>query len=215
MFGRRKKDAAAPEPEIRDAARDVVVPGARASGPWDAQERDPQAPGYIDLGALRIKGRDGVGLQLPTENGQVSAVLVVVEGAAMELRVFAASRSGGEWADVLTDLKREIERREGDWKDADGPFGPEVRLRVPVTAQDGRPGTQDSRILGIEGPRWLLRATLLGDAAADESAAEPLLDILRDVIVVRGAEPRMVREALPLRMPPGATAEPGTASQEV
>ncbi|MFD1858729.1 DUF3710 domain-containing protein [Aeromicrobium camelliae] len=215
MFGRRKKDAAAAEhTETPDVAAEVTVPATRSAGPWDSSERDPDGPGYVDLGALRIKGRDGVGLQLPTENGQLTSVLVVVEGSAMELRIFAASRSGGEWGDVLTDLKREVERREGDWKDADGPFGPELHFRVEVTAQDGRTGVQQSRILGVEGPRWLLRATLLGQAATDETAAEPLLEILRDVVVVRGSDPRMVREPLPLRMPPGVTPQSSQPSQE-
>ncbi|WP_293782987.1 DUF3710 domain-containing protein [uncultured Aeromicrobium sp.] len=213
MFGRRKKDAAAAE-HTHDVTSEARVPGPRSAGPWDSSERDPQGPGYVDLGALRIKGREGVGLQLPSENGRPTSVLVVVEGSAMELRIFAASRSGGEWADVLTDLKREVERREGEWKDADGPFGAELRVRVQVTAQDGRTGVQESRILGVEGPRWLLRATLLGRAATDDAAAEQLLEILRDIVVVRGSDPRMVREPLPLRVPPGVTPAPAQPSGE-
>ena len=205
MFGRRKNQTPEQEAPVTQEF-DPASLGPRDRGPWDSSERDPGSPGYVDLGSLRIKGRDGVGLQLPQENGALSSVLVVLEGAnsAMELRIFAASRSGGEWADVLQDLKREVERRDGEWKETDGPFGDELRFRVQVQTQDGRTGTQDSRILAVEGPRWLLRATLLGAAAGDEAAAEPLLELLRDVIVVRGDEPRMVREPLPLQLPPGA-----------
>ncbi len=208
MFGRRKNQAPDDGPTTPQDF-DPADLGSRAGGPWDSSERDPDSAGYVDLGSLRIKGREGVGLQLPQENGTLSSVLVVLEGAnsAMELRIFAASRSGGEWSDVLQDLKREVERRDGEWKETDGPFGDELRFRVQVQTQDGRTGTQDSRILAVEGPRWLLRATLLGAAAGDETAAEPLLEILREVIVVRGDEPRMVREPLPLQLPPGAVAQ--------
>lgn len=204
MFGRRKNHAQELEPEVPETP---APSGPRAHGPWDDSERDPDGPGYVDLGALRIKGRDGIRLQLPQDNGAPSSVLVSQEGAqaAMELRAFAASRSGGEWHDVLTDLKREVERRDGKWKDAEGPFGDELLLRVPVTTSEGRTGTQESRVIGVEGQRWLLRATLLGAAAADAEAAEPLLAVLRDVVVVRGNEPRMVREPMPLQIPPGAS----------
>jgi len=175
-------------------------------------ERDPDQPGYLDLGALRIKGSEGINLQLPQENGAPTAVLVVRTDAqaAMELRAFAASRSGGEWHDVLTDVKREVERRDGDWKDADGPFGDELLVRVPVTASDGRAGVQESRIIGVEGPRWLLRATLLGEAASDPETAEKLIAVLRDVIIVRGGEPRMVREPLPLQTPSDPSDSPSS-----
>ena len=70
---------------------------------------------------------------------------------------------------------------------------------------DGEQGFQPSRIVGIEGPRWLLRATFLGDAGLNPSDEGLLMDTLRDVIVVRGAEPRIPREALMLTLPANAT----------
>ncbi len=40
-------------------------------------------------------------------------------------------------------------------------------MTVPATTDDGQTGVQPSRIIGVEGPRWMLRATLLGEAALD------------------------------------------------
>jgi hypothetical protein len=59
-------------------------------------------------------------------------------------------------------------------------------------------------VIGIDGPRWLLRGTVLGRAAVEPDAAPPMEDSLRNVVVVRGSEPMAPREALGLRLPAGA-----------
>jgi hypothetical protein len=46
-----------------------------------------------------------------------------------------------------------------------------------------------------------LRAVLTGRAAIEDAAAEPLLEVLRRVVVVRGQEPMAPREVLPLTLP--------------
>ena len=40
-------------------------------------------------------------------------------------------------------------------------------LVVPVEDPDGKIFSQTSRVIGIDGPRWLLRATILGRAAVE------------------------------------------------
>lgn len=195
--------AAAPE-----APAPVVVEGVRSAGPWDASERSPDGdPAYIDLGALLVRVRVGLDLQMPTdsEDGAVGSVVLVAENGGLELRAFAAPKSGGLWDEVRGDLVAEVERLKGEQETVDGPFGPELRVRVPVTLADGSAGFQPSRIVGIDGPRWMLRATFLGAAALEPPADDLLSRALRDVIVVRGDAPRMAREALLLKVPEGST----------
>jgi hypothetical protein len=61
-----------------------------------------------------------------------------------------------------------------------------------------------ARFVGVDAPRWFLRALLTGAAATDDQAAQPLLDVLRDVVVVRGEDPMPAREPLVLNLPPEA-----------
>ena len=61
-----------------------------------------------------------------------------------------------------------------------------------------------ARFVGVDGPRWFLRAMYTGSAAVDPDAAAPLEAALRDVVVVRGSDPMAVRDPLPLRLPPQA-----------
>lgn len=190
-----------------------AVEGVRHLGPWDSSERtrgDDQS--YLDLGPLLVRVHDGIDVQMPTDGdgGEIGSVVLVAADAALELRAFAATRSGGLWDEVRDDLIIEVERLDGECVQVDGLFGPELLVKVPVDLPDGEKGFQPSRIVGIEGPRWLLRATFLGDAGLNPSDEGLLMDSLRDVIVQRGSEPRIPRESLLLTLPANATVvEPG------
>jgi hypothetical protein len=63
-------------------------------------------------------------------------------------------------------------------------------------------------VVGVDGPRWLLRGTVLGRAAIEPDAAAQLEDSFRRVIVVRGSEPMAPREPLGLTLPAGAQPPP-------
>jgi hypothetical protein len=181
-------------------------------GPWDADERDvdTEATGTVDLGGMIVTGRPGLELRLQTDQatGAVGAAMLVGANGAVELRAFAASRSGGIWDDIRREIAAEASNRGGTATESEGPYGAELRVKVPIKAADGRSGTQTSRIVGIEGPRWLLRATYLGTAATESDPDGPLESAVRDVVVVRGGVAMAPREPIPLRMPPGAGPAP-------
>jgi hypothetical protein len=209
MVRRRKQDKIAADADV--PAEPEPVAGPRAAGPWDASEKSPgDDPSYLDLGALVVRANEAYAVQLPTEgeSSDIGSVVLVAEDAALELRAFAATRSGGLWDEVRDDLILEVTRLGGTSGQVDGPFGPELHVQVPVELPDGEAGFQPSRILGIEGPRWLLRATFLGDAALNPSDEGVLMDALKDVIVVRGDDPRIPREALLLTLPDNAVVAP-------
>ncbi len=221
MIRRRRREDAEVEPTEAAPAPAPAAPG-REDGPWDVRENPGTEPGYVDLGSLRIKGREGLNIQLPQDkDGNAGAAVVVTDDSGVELRVFAASRSGGLWDEVREELKADVLRREGQVEEHDGPHGPELHVRVPATLPSGEPGVQPSRIVGVEGPRWLLRATFFGRPALDPTDQEHvLLQVFRDVVVVRGDEPRPVRELLRLTVPEGAvrqqppTSAPGSDERQ-
>jgi hypothetical protein len=211
MFGRKRSI----EDGDRQPAADDAAPEVVREGPFDVSEVDLSAPSgpRVDLGSLLVTGGEGLELRLQADQqtSAVTGVMLAGAGGALELRAFAAPKSGGLWAELLDEIVTEAERLGGAARRDDGPFGPELRLQVPVTAADGRSGVQVSRVVGVEGPRWLLRATFLGAAAGTGTPAAQLEQALRQLIVVRGPEPMSPRQPLPLRLPPGATAAPGAA----
>ncbi len=212
LFRRRRGDDAA-EPTADPSAEtgaeatadEVEEPRAlspRPDGPWDASER-PDAEGHVDLGGLRIAGRDGMELRLEVDEGtgSVNGVAVVLGGTAVLQHAYAAPRRQGIWDEIRAEIAAGVTRQGGTADEVPGPFGRELLVRVPVRSSDGRTGHQAQRFVGVDGPRWFLRAVFQGPAAHDAAAAADLEAVVRDVVVVRGAEAMAPREVLPLRLP--------------
>ncbi len=218
LFRRRRGDDAA-EPTADSSADGAVEAPAdeveeprelspRPDGPWDSAER-PDAEGHVDLGGLRIAGRDGMELRLEVDEatGTVNGVAVVLAGSAVLLHAYAAPRRQGIWDEIRAEIAAGVTRQGGTADEVPGLFGRELLVRVPVRSADGRTGHQAQRFVGIDGPRWFLRAVFQGPAAHDAAAAADLEAVVRDVVVVRGAEAMAPREVLPLRLPQEATDE--------
>jgi len=177
----------------------------RSRGPWDRGETstDEGDPNYVDLGGLVVRGREGLELRLQVDEQTqtVASVLLAGPQSGLELRAFAAPRHDGLWDDVRADIAAEATKRGGTATEVDGEWGTELKLVVPVQTPDGRKASQASRIVGIDGPRWLLRGTFLGKSAAEQDPAGELEAAFRDVIVVRGDGPMAPRAMLALTMP--------------
>ena len=177
-------------------------------GPWDVSERpiDATDPLSIDLGALVVKGREGFELRLQTDKDTdvVQAVMLVATDGAVELRAFAKSRGAGLWDGVRKEIAADAARRGGTATELDGRYGAELRVVAPIRTPEGKAATQTSRIVGVDGPRWLLRATYLGRPATDPDPTYVLEAAVRDLIVVRGQVAMPPREQLPLRLPHSA-----------
>lgn len=187
----------------------------RPRGPWDRSETraDEHDSAYVDLGGLVVKGGPGLELRLQVDEQSetVAAVLLAGPRSGLELRAFASPTSGGIWDDVRKDIAAEAARHGGTATEADGEFGTELKVVMPVQTPDGRSGSQASRIVGVEGPRWLLRGTFLGESAEHADPDGVVEGAFRDVIVVRGEEPMTPREMLPMQMP---TQQPGLVGQQ-
>lgn len=147
-----------------------------------------------------------MGLQLQVNEGtqQVVAALAFWEQSGLELALLAAPTSGGLADELREDLTEEAEQAGGSSSTADGPFGPELRRVLPAEGPSGEQLFQVSRTWFAEGPRWLLRGTLLGEAGLtedDEGAAAPFVEFFRNVVVRRGEAPMVPGEVIVMTMP--------------
>ena len=216
MFRRRKAeqgdlpDPSADRVDQDDEGMDVEVArrtGPRADGPWDLDEVEvSEDDGRIDLGSLLVTPVEGLDLQLQVDEstGQVVAVLLAGAEGALELRAFAAPRNGDVWDDVRRQVSAEIARMGGTATEGEGRWGTELRVSLTVNTPDGGRAQQVSRVVGISGPRWLLRATMFGGAAIEYRRDGPVETALREVVVVRGTGPVPPGDPLPLTVPPNA-----------
>jgi hypothetical protein len=75
---------------------------------------------------------------------------------------------------------------------------------MPQTGPNGEQLFHVSRVWFAEGPRWLLRGTLLGEAALDASndaKAGPFLEFFRNLVVRRGNKPMVPGELITMELP--------------
>jgi hypothetical protein len=207
MRKRRKAEPEQPTAEAEEVAGPVVE-GPRAHGPWDVSEMpvDEDDETRAHLGALSIKGHPEMELRLQVDesSGQVQAVMLIAKDGAMELRAFAAPRNEDLWDDIRPKLATEATRRGGRAEEVDGPYGTALRLVVPGTTPDGQQVEQPSTVLGIAGPRWLLRVSMFGRPAREYRGDGLLETALRDVVVIRGSQPMAPGDTIPLVLPAGA-----------
>lgn len=221
MFGRRKKheepDEDDLELETEEAADAPVV--FRPKGPWDAGDAPEDEVHRIDLGGLRVPVPPDTEVRVDVDpTGNIIAATLVRGTSSMQVNVFAAPRTGGIWTEVREEMAVALQAAGGRADEADGPYGIELHADIPSGAS-GQPATMTAaRFIGVDGPRWFLRALVVGPAASDRAQAAALEVALKDVIVHRGTEAMAVRSPLPLRLPrevseQAASAEPLTPGE--
>ncbi len=199
----------------------------RGQGPWDVAEVDDvenadDGP-RIDLGSMILTGVPGseLRLQVAEDTQQIVSAMLIIEStvdpepgsnggpqtvtSALELGAYAAPRSGNFWAELREEISESATEAGGSAALNAGPFGVELFRLFPVTTPDGEEGYQPSKMWVAEGPRWLLRGIVYGQAAIEESdesdAVLAVASAFRQVVVRRGDEAMAPGDLLPLTMP--------------
>lgn len=205
--GADRADRADDVEDVEVVADPVSVAGgdagfSRARGPFDASEVDPDDT-RIDLGSLQLPPQPNMQLRLELDQEQQNVVSAhaILGDSGVQLQVFAAPRGEGLWADIRSEIAQSIVAQGGTSEEVSGPLGVELAAAIPSRGADGRTVRQEVRFLGVDGPRWFLRGVISGPAARHQQVAAPLVELMRSVVVVRDAEARPPREALPLRVP--------------
>ena len=206
MKFRRRTDQ--PEPVEETAGESPVeeVAAPAATGPFDIDDVAGDGVQRVDLGSLLLtpEPERELRLQVDERTQQVQAVVLTGPDGALELRAFSAPRHGDLWTEVRPQIAADMARRGGTATEREGAFGPELVCQLTVKTDDGRTATQPSRIIGVNGPRWMLRGTLLGRPAVDPEAAGAWEETLRRVVVRRGDHAMPVGDPLPVTLPPDA-----------
>lgn len=213
MFGRRKKDEAPTEDDTDldldlDAALDAEsdepepAPFVRPQGPWDIEDAPQDELARLDLGGLRLPVPPDTEVRVDVDpQGQVVAATLVRGSNVMQVSAFAAPRTSGIWAEVREEIVVMLREGGGRAEEAAGPCGIELQATVPTETAGQPTRFVPARFLGVDGPRWFLRALVTGPAATDSAQAQELEAAFRAVVVQRGAEAMAVRSPLPLHLP--------------
>ncbi|HEX5117620.1 MAG TPA: DUF3710 domain-containing protein [Pseudonocardiaceae bacterium] len=162
-------------------------------GPFDDEDAPDDGLARLDLGSVRLPlpGESQVQVEMDPE-GPLRAVHVLTPNARFTVGAYAAPRSGDLWPDISRELAEQlhgdgarVRRENGEWGIELVAFVNDVLLRF----------------IGVDGPRWMLRAVAAGPKETSAKAAEELRDLVRGTVVVRGVQPMPVRTPLPLELP--------------
>lgn len=224
MFGRKKRTkdaqvqtetAVQPDEEqspagdtsTTETAETTATEDPRALGPWDESEMKGERGDYIDLGCILLKPVTGLSVRMDLdEKSQRPRALNVDYGdGSVQLQAFAAPKSTGLWDEVRRELAEGLRRDGGQATVAEGPLGLQVNAKFSATTASGGPGYRLARFVGIDGPRWFLRAVYTGAAAMPSTTAEVLDDVVRSLVIVRGQDPMPPRDLLQFKVPENAT----------
>ena len=195
IFSRKKKESVVSNEEATEPENTI--------GPF-SEEDHPDRGDLLDAGALWLPKVEGATVQFSVDKRRklVLGVVYVKNNSALQLQVFAAPKSSGLWEDIRAELISAIAAQGGNSQQEEGEYGSEVRALMPVAASKNAKPTNPVRYIGIDGPRWLLRATVTGRASTNDDAASAILhDVLDQLVVVRGQTPHPPRELLPLSIP--------------
>ncbi len=220
MIFKRKKaqDQPAAEPadlEQAAGAEEEATGKRQLNGPFDYKDVE-NTDDYLDFGSILVKPVIGLKVRMDVEqsNQRVVAVSLEIAESRVQLMAFSASKSTSLWPGISDKIKEDIKSQNGEIYQRDGEYGQELLAQVPQQLPDGRAGHVALRFVGIDGPRWFLRAVIGGAAIGDEEAAKTIDDLLRSVIVNRGDKPLPPQELLPLSVPTNAQARPAEPEQE-
>ncbi|RGE19640.1 DUF3710 domain-containing protein [Leucobacter sp. wl10] len=192
-------------PELDDSKS---APDDRAeAGPFDASEVPAMRP-YVDLGGIKVAPREGLQLRLEVDERANRVVAVSLEYAEslLQVQAFAAPKTTGLWNGVRAELIQQMGAQGASTAEESGPLGPELLVRSQAPAEQGG-GTRVARFVAVDGPRWMLRGVIMGKAAVDAEAREQVVDLFRELVVVRGEQPMPPSELLPLKVPAGVQAQ--------
>jgi len=209
-IGRKNKDEAVAEVGVDEpavAASETPDAGTKPTGPLDISEADLEdGADRVDLGGILLAAAPGleVRLEVDEQSGQIRSVVYAGEDGALEVRAFASSRGESMWDEVRPAVAAEVASLGGQSVEFEGRWGTELACQLEVQLPDGQTGIQPSRVIGVDGPRWFVRATYLGRPAVEPESASTFDAALEALVVRRGSDPMPPGEHLPLVLPPQA-----------
>ena len=205
------KDAQESYPPVEDTAADAAAASGNESrefahdaingqtGPFDGDSVDIEtfdfsdfSIGILDLGSLRIPLPKESQVQVEMGEQGPRMLHIVTKVGRITPVAFAAPRKPGQWAESVEEIKEGMSRDGLTVTTEPGPWGAEVV---------GKNDNGQVRVIGADGPRWMLRMTLAAPAGMEADLAEMAREVAARTFVYRGEDPILAGNALPVIMP--------------
>ncbi|MFI6440991.1 DUF3710 domain-containing protein [Streptomyces sp. NPDC050759] len=175
--------------EELDVLLEAAEESCRAVGPWDESDAHRSRGGeLVDLGGLLVPTGPGVRMELMTSrDGSPVAVTVIRGRTAIQLQAFRVL-ADTSWATIREQLARSIRGHGGSVEERVGRAGTELQAVVRIQGPPGK-DRQTVRVLGFDGPGWILRGFVSGVGAEADSKEEWPYDTFQGAVVRTSSAP--------------------------
>ena len=213
--------AAKPKAAPKAVAKPKAVPVARAAGaenrdrppfpdlgqadgPWSIENAPSDQP-FISFGPLKIPAFPTLFVEIAVDpaSRKAAAVSVALDSGSVEFKLIAAPRGGGLWSDLRRAIAREASAVGGTSQAVEGEFGTELIVTRPLPINKTTVSKLVSRCIGIEGDRWLLRATVGSPDALSDECVRKVNAFVSRCAVDRGDDPYGPGVVMALAFPQG------------
>lgn len=190
-------EAEASAPQIISKPHDSVD---GAAGPFDGDNVDIDSfdfsdfsVGVLDLSSMKINLPEDSQVQVEMGEQGPKMLHIVTRFGRITPVAFAAPRSQSQWSEAGQELIEGMSNDGLTTRVEDGPWGSEVV---------GENDNGQIRIIGIDGPRWMLRFTMAAPKGREEKLAQLAREVAARTFVYRGTDPVLAGNALQVVMPP-------------
>lgn len=189
---------AEPEADAPDPVHDAIT-GDR--GPFDGDtvsiddfDFSDFSTNYINLGSLIIALPKESEIQVEMGPEGPKMLHILTKFGRVTPVAFAAPASAGQWRETTKELAEGMRNDGLNVSVEHGPWGREL-----VGSAEGGGGIV--RIIGVDGPRWMLRMTMAAPLQFAEEMTEMAREITARTFVMRGSEPILAGNSLPVALP--------------
>lgn len=150
--------------------------------------------GVLNLGSLLVPLPKGSEVQVEMGPEGPKMLHILTKHGRVTPVAFAAPATAGQWKESTKDIIRGMKRDGLDVVVERGPWGREL-----VGTMENGGGVV--RILGVDGPRWMLRMTMAAPKESADEMAHLAREITARTFVNRGSQPILAGNSLPVALP--------------
>jgi hypothetical protein len=188
-------------PDVPDAGAEQPVydPVNGDFGPFDGDRVDYAAFDYsdfaksgLDLGSLRVPVPHNGEVQVEMGPNGPQMIHILTPFGRLTPVALAAPRSGRQWEENIPEVTKGMTADGLEVRQDRNLWGTEIVGTM-------KSGTM--RVVGVDGPRWMLRMTLAGPADKADQLAELAYEVISRTFVYRGDAPLPAGQSLPVTIP--------------
>lgn len=186
--------------EVEDVSKDTPKYDRSKEGPFDSSEKELLS-NYLDLNSLKVPLMKDLSysLEFDESSSSLQAISFYYQGVILQVKPYSCKKSGGVWDSAIKIITQEAIKNNAQLRFEDNLLG-STTVTVSYPTLDAQ-AFRRVHYIGIDGIRWSLIGTILGNMEENKEAYVYLMEVFTSIIVYRDNSPMPHFEPLQLDIP--------------